>query len=356
MARALDGQRLSHDVIPIRNLYHLFCYAWSRFEEARTIGVDAEASPNFPNLLAKVLVVGTRSLLRQGLDRAYVSSREELRTVRGHIELGPTLRLHARKVRRIDCSFDDLSHDVLHNQLLKASLKALLGTSTLDRSIARDVHALWLRMPGISELKLTRAAFSRVQLNRNNARYDLLLKICALLFDSMLPLQREGSYAFRDIVRDERKMAYVFQHFVKEFYRLRQRSYCVRPLHLEWQATRQGGSDSIRLPKMETDVYLEGSARRMIIDTKYYVEALQERYGTVSYRSEHLYQLFAYVRNDAAARPEAIVVDGMLLYPTVHRALDSTFLIHGHRIRVATVDLAQPWERVEDRLLALVAA
>lgn len=29
--------------------------------------------------------------------------------------------------------------------------------------------------------------------------------------------------------------------------------------------------------------------------------------------------------------------------------------VQGHRIRIATVNLAQPWEQIEARLLALVA-
>ena len=115
---------MSEPTIPIRNLYYLFCYAWSRFEEAQAISTGAEESPDLPNLLARVLSEGTRSLLKRGLDRGYLPHEEELSTIRGHIELGPTLQLQARHRRRVHCTYDELSHDLLHNR--KRGLKVAL--------------------------------------------------------------------------------------------------------------------------------------------------------------------------------------------------------------------------------------
>src|SRR5215203_4864021 len=106
----------------------------------------------------------------------------------------------------------------------------------------------------------------------------------------------------------------------------------------------------VRLPTMRTDVYLESPERRIILDTKYYAEALQERQGTTSFRSENLYQLFAYLRNDAVANPEIVAAEGILLYPEVRRSLEATYSLHGHLVRFATVDLARPWREIELRL------
>src|SRR5438094_10183108 len=44
---------------------------------------------------------------------------------------------------------------------------------------------------------------------------------------------------------------------------------------------------------------------------------------------------------------------GLLLYPTTERELDETMFIQGHSIRVATVNLDQPWNEIERRLLYL---
>jgi 5-methylcytosine-specific restriction enzyme subunit McrC len=44
----------------------------------------------------------------------------------------------------------------------------------------------------------------------------------------------------------------------------------------------------------------------------------------------------------------------MLLYPEVHRSLRETYLIQGHPVTIATIDLAKPWQEIEKALLALV--
>ena len=62
----------------------------------------------------------------------------------------------------------------------------------------------------------------------------------------------------------------------------------VKPLQLEWDAIPIAVVGDARLPTMRTDVYLESHERRIIIDTKYYAEALQERHGTTSFRSDNL--------------------------------------------------------------------
>lgn len=345
---------MTEPTIPIRNLYYLFCYAWNRFEEAKVISTGAEESPDLPNLLARVLIEGTRSLLKRGLDRGYLPHEEELSTIRGHIELGPTLQLQARNMRRVHCAYDDLSHDLLHNQLLKASLKRLAQANSMDRTLARELQRLWTRMADVADIRLSTAAFARVQLHRNNARYDLLLKICELAFACMIPDKAGSGYGFQNVLRDERKMALVFQDFVRNYYRVSQRAFRVKPYQLEWQAVPLTTNGVGRLPFMRTDVYLESAARRIIIDTKYYAEALQTHYGSLSFRSENLYQVFSYLRNDAVAEPNFALAEGMLLYPQVQHSLDATYVIHGHRVRLATVDLAAAWPDIELRLAELI--
>lgn len=345
---------VSEFAIPIRNVYYLFCYAWERFEEAQAISTGAEDAPDLPNLLARVLVEGSRTLMRRGLDRGYLLHEEELSTIRGHIELGATLALQARNVRRVTCTFDELSHDLLHNQILKASLRRLASAPTIDAELRRELQRLWSRMPDVTDIKLSLAAFRRVQLHRNNARYSLLLKICELAFESLISNPNGAGYAFQDVLRDERKMAGVFEAFVRNFYRASQREFRVSAHQLAWQAQSMGDSEGPRLPGMVTDIYLDSPGRRIIIDTKYYAEALQQHHGSASFRSGNLYQLFAYLRNDAVARPNAPLADGMLLYPVVGQPFDSRYELHGHGVRFATVDLSTHWPAIENRLTELL--
>lgn len=293
-------------------------------------------------------------LLRRGLDRGYQDFSDEIATVRGRIELGASLRLQARSVRRLVCEFDELSHDLLHNQIIKASLRRLARAQTIDPALATELGRTAQRMPAVSDIWLERAAFARVQLHRNNAYYDLLLRIAELAFDCLLPDNQGHGFAFHDVLRDERKMAYVFQDFVRNFYRTEQSDFAVLPLTIQWDGKPMAVTGAGRLPSMFTDIYLKGADRRLIIDTKYYVNALQRNlHGSESFQSGNLYQLFAYLKN-AAADPLFADREGMLLYPLNGTSLRETYRIQGHPITVATIDLAQPWPTIAEDLLGLI--
>ncbi|MCO5792682.1 MAG: hypothetical protein HEQ21_07670 [Blastomonas sp.] len=332
----------------------MFCYAWKRFEEARTIPLGSGESPDLPNLLGRVLLHGTRMLLRRGLDRNYRDCKDEIGTVRGRIELGASLHLQARSIRRLVCEFDELSHDLLHNQIIKASLRRLARARTIEPALALDLMHTAQRMSGVSDIWLERSAFSRVQLHRNNAYYDLVLKIAELAFDCLLPIDHGSGYAFHDVLRDEMKMALVFQDFVRNFYLTEQSDFAVLPLTIQWDGELVATTGAGRLPNMITDIYLKGEGRRLIIDTKYYANALQRsQYGSNSFQSGNLYQLFAYLKN-AASDPQFVRCEGMLLYPMNGTTLRETYRIQGHPITVATIDLAQPWPAIADDLLSLI--
>jgi 5-methylcytosine-specific restriction enzyme subunit McrC len=335
--------------IPIENIYYLFCYAWDRFEEAQAVSIQGISSPDLPNLLAKVLLAGTRTLLRRGLDRGYKPHDEEIATVRGQIDLSQTVRLWSRRARRLHCHFDELSHDVLHNRVLKASLLRLAKAPSLDHKLASDLRQVALHFSEVTDIRLDRGIFARVQLHRNISGYGLLMRVAELAFDSLLPAPGGTGYQFHDVMRDERKMAAVFEAFVRNFYRTEQRTYSVEPLHIRWDAEMLADDGAGKLPNMRVDVFLRSPERKLIIDTKYYADALQTYHGASTFHSSHLYQLFAYLRN-ARFESEHSRCDGMLLYPEARSRPDGAYRVHGHTVKIATVNLAQPWQLIAKRL------
>lgn len=94
--------------------------------------------------------------------RSYQLHDEEIATIRGRIDLGSTVRLQARSIKRVHCEFDDLSHDLLHNQVIKASLKRLARAPTIEAGLARDLRSTATRMSNVSDIWLERTAFARV--------------------------------------------------------------------------------------------------------------------------------------------------------------------------------------------------
>lgn len=341
-------------IIPIANIYYLYCYAWERFAEGKALAVGAEASPDLPNLLTRVLLNGMRALFRRGLDRVYAPVEEDLATVRGHIDMAQSFRLQARRAKRLWCSYDELSHDMLHNQILKATLRRLCSVPSVAPNLKAEGHSLIKRLHDVTDVRLSRDCFARVQLHRNNAYYDLLLKVAELTFDASLPTSEPGQFKFADVLRDEREMARVFEAFVRNFYRLEQNEFRVEPLAIAWDAVplAQGADD--RLPSMRVDVFLHSADRQIIIDTKYYAEALQTYQGATSFRSNNLYQIFSYLKNHSARVPKGMQLDGMLLYPQVGGHLDASYAMQEHVVRIATVDLSTPWVEIDRRLQGII--
>ena len=86
---------------------------------------------------------------------------------------------------------------------------------------------------------------------------------------------------------------------------------------------------------MEADVILESPDRRMIMDTKFYKDALARGrgVGTGKLLSGNLYQLLAYLRNREATRPAGPKHEGILLYPKVGEALRADIRLEGFRIQ-----------------------
>ena len=354
MGRETLIRTMSADQIPIRNIYYLFCYAWRQFDQAEALNVDAEESPDLPNLLAKVLIQGTKSLLRRGLDRNYKTQSEQLATIRGRIDLSNTIQLQARNLRRVQCEFDEFSHNVLHNQILKATLRRLSRAQSVSIDLTRELRRLTYRFPNVRDIDLRGVHFSQVRLHRNNLFYGFLLNICRLAYECLLPVPGTGQYKFEDILRDEKKMALVFESFVREFYRTEQTSFIVEPLTLNWDAREISAPGLGKLPAMRIDVFLRSTSRRIILDTKYYRSALQEYYDTQTYHSGHLYQIFSYLANAGKIESSGSVAEGILLYPANGFALNERYRVHGHSLTIATVDLSNPWNEIDARMKELL--
>ena len=206
--------------IPIQNIYYLLCYAWNKLEEQEVVNVSGIDSTSILDLFAKVLIGGLKHLFKRGIDRGYVTYAEDTKCLRGKICFAPTLKRNLLIKAQVFCEYDELSHNVLHNQIIKASLRSLILVEGLNLELKDELIGLYRKLHEIDDIQLNSSIFSRVQLHRNNAFYDFLLKICELVFENLLISEDPGKSKFRDFLQDEKKMAYLFEEFVRNFYRL----------------------------------------------------------------------------------------------------------------------------------------
>ena len=341
--------------IPIDNIYYLLCYAWGHFEEGDIVRLDELTELDaVHDLLGKVLAAGTLRLIRGGLDRGYREVNEDLAGVRGRIEVSQTVKraLHARG--RVACTFEELSHDVPHNRILRATLKSLMRLPNLHADVRAEVRSAYDRLAGVSVVALHRQLFQQVYLDRNRRYYRLLLSVCQLVIDQLLVDERSGTARFADF--SEPRMDRLYEDFIIEFFRREQDRYRVnhRGRRIAWFDEGTSVRHRARLPQMEADLILESPSRRIILDTKYYRSALGGRFGG-KLHSENLYQLLTYVRNREATTRAGAKHEGMLLYPTVDASLAVDVCLEGFWIRARSIDLAQEWRSIHRDLLQLIA-
>jgi 5-methylcytosine-specific restriction enzyme subunit McrC len=289
--------------------------------------------------------------MRRGLDRGYTEVQDDISGVRGRIVVGDTLRRNLLRFGRASCRFDELSYDVLHNQIIKATVSRLSEVNEIDATLRRDLHGLKRLFSKVADISLSRSSFRRVQLSRNNGGYDLLIKICQLVNSALLPHPDGHGSKFSDIFKDGRLMAGVFESFVLNFFKTEQNEFSVKSEFIQWDALALNAVSARHLPAMRTDVTLRSKARTIVIDTKYYPEALVEHYGQKKIRSDHLYQLYAYLKN---CKSQGGPPEGILLYPTTSQSLDLAFVMGGNKMRVKTLQLDQPWQIIHIELCNLL--
>jgi 5-methylcytosine-specific restriction enzyme subunit McrC len=173
--------------------------------------------PDLPNLLAKVLIGGTQHLLRRGLDRGYKVFEEDTGRLRGRIMIGETIGRALLPQARARCQYEELSYDILHNHILRSTITLLADADAIDGELRHELRNIDRALDGITTVRLSNEAFRRVQLYSNNAFYAFLMRVCALVRDALIPEERSGRFRFREVVRDETRMAAIFQNFVLNF-------------------------------------------------------------------------------------------------------------------------------------------
>jgi len=341
--------------IPVSNIYYLLCYAWNKLDAQQFVAVDAESCDTLPELFARVLHGGVSHLLKKGLDRDYLEHEEALAGIRGKIDFSSSVKQNLFIRQRAICRYDDLSYNILHNQILKTTVGRLMRLKELDKDWGAKLHVVYGRFHEVSTIALTSQTFKRVKIHRNNQFYEFLMRICELLYHSLLPTEQAGQYKFIDFTKDDDKMANVFEEFVRKFYQHEQKEYQAKRENITWQYNSSVTEANKLLPKMETDISLRKPGRLIIMECKYYRDVFDNRYGQDKYRSGHFYQVYAYLTQSRKIEKLDTAVSGILLYATGYdlepqiysRPDEPTLYIRG-------LNLTKHWSEVRRELLGLM--
>ncbi len=167
---------MSSRKIPIANIYYLLCYAWRHIQESDVVRLEELGGlERLHDLLGKMLSEGVFLLIRRGIDCGYRDVCENTASVRGKILVSDTVKQALRVKGQVACNFEEMTHDVLHNQILRSTLKSLLQLSDLNPEVRTIVRNAYKKLNGVTCLPLKRQLFQRVSLDRNRQYYRFLL-------------------------------------------------------------------------------------------------------------------------------------------------------------------------------------
>lgn len=337
------------EMIPVKNIYYMLAYAWENtLKQDGESPVDSEAFDNIYNLLTSILIQDVKRLIKSGFARGYIDFTEEMPIVRGKINLNNTIKGQTLTRKQLVCEYDDFSENILLNRIIKSTMAKLVSCPELDKKYKGQCKVLLRSFAGAEEIDIGAVSWGRLNFTRNNHNYRLIINVCQLIHTGLITTEEKGSYKFATFIKD-RAMAKLYEKFVLNFYKRELTGYKAYSSVIDWQLDEL--TEDNLLPIMRTDIELESLNHKVIIDTKYYHNALtKSNLGeTKTLISANLYQIFAYVKNSKFNGQ----VSGMLLYPTVDYELEQKYKMGGNDIYVNTVNLGLSFDEIKSRLLQI---
>ena len=341
--------------IYIKNIYYMLSYAFNVLHEEYYENIDKEDFENVYNMFAAILEKGISKQIKQGLYKTYISKTDDLLTLRGKIIINNTVRNKVQHSNNLNCEYDELSENNILNQILKTTVDILLREKSVDKKYRSELKKDMLYFSHIDTLDAKSIRWDRLQYQRNNKNYQILLNICYFIIDKLLMTTDKGNYKMKTF--SDEHMNLLFERFVSEYYRKHYSSkdnkYSLKMYYqnsLKWniENDKSDGNMLRFLPTMRRDITLYDriTDKTLIIDTKYYKSMFQVNRDKESFHSNNLYQIFTYVKNADIGNKGNVA--GMLLYAKVEGelTLNGKVTVCGNEIYVRTLDLNKDFEKI----------
>lgn len=337
--------------ILIKNIYYMLSYAFQTLNQEEYESIATEEFDNLHNLFAAILSKGIGRQIKQGLYREYISYSEDIPKLRGKINIQGTARNLLARKRMLSCEFDELSENNLLNQILKSTVMLILHNTRVDIEYKTELKKEMLFFAAVDTIDPASIEWGSIRFHRNSSSYRMLISICQLLIEGLLLTTDSGEYKLASFLDDQR-MSHLYEKFILEYYVKEHPEIKTTSSQIDWALDDGMGT---LLPIMQSDIMLTHGKKILIIDAKYYTHTMQSQYGSQSLHSNNLYQIFTYVKNEAAAKKD-FDVSGILLYARTDESIqpDVSYQMSGNRIAVKTLDLNRDFSSISEQLDSIV--
>ena len=329
----------------------MLAYAFQVLNENGYKDIETEQFDNVGELCAAILAKGVALQLKRGLGKEYIPQTEPLSSLRGKIDIAESIKTQSMLRKQLVCTYDEFTVNSYMNRILKSTMELLIR-SDISKARKKELRKLLVFFGDVEPLNVYDINW-RIQYNRNNQSYRMLISICHLVVKGLLQSNATGSTKLMDFL-DEQRMCRLYEKFILEYYRKEHPEIKASASQIPWQLDDDFSS---MLPVMQTDIMLSKGNTVLIIDAKYYGHTTQSQYGVHTLHSGNLYQVFTYVKNkDAEFGEQPHTVSGMLLYAQTDENVQPNHIYHmsGNKISVRTLDLNCPFKEITAQLDSIV--
>ncbi len=331
-------------MIRIQNIYYMLSYAFQVLNEQGYKQVATEEFDNVAELCAAILIKGVSLQMKRGLGKEYVVQSEPLSSLRGKIDISASIKQQSTLKKQLICNYDEFSINSYMNRILRTTMDILLRCD-LSKGRKKQIRKLLIYFSDVEPLSREKINW-RLQFNKNNQTYQMLIFVCYMILKGLLQTTSDGSTKLMEFL-DEQRMCRLYEKFILEYYRKEHPEIRVSASQIPWDT-----DDDYRemLPVMQSDIMLKKGEKTLIIDAKYYSHTTQKQYDVNSLHSGNLYQIFTYVKNLDTDRTGN--VSGMLLYARTDEAVlpNNEYKMGGNAISVKTLDLDCDFSEIKKQL------
>ncbi|MED4019159.1 5-methylcytosine restriction system specificity protein McrC [Sutcliffiella cohnii] len=334
--------------VPIRNLFCILSYVHEIPELVKSLNEVDEDIITY-DFIANEFLKEVDRISHRGLVKSYVTHVEPTGRLGGRLLLNESIPYFIARKPLVVCEKDEYSANVLENQLLKATLKAISYNKYVKEETRKRSFMMLDLFPEVDVLPLTKGIFNRVHFSKHNAYYKRSIHIAKILHELTLLSHKQGDWSLFKAELDEKALNHLFEKFLFHFYRMEQNEYKVSSERFSWNLQ---GNEAL-LPSMVTDVSLthKNGREKIIIDAKFYKHIFQEHFGKQTFHSHNMYQLFTYLMH----QPQELDVRGVLFYPFNGRDVQESFVWDERmKVEVLTLNLDLPWREINDQLLRVL--
>lgn len=328
-----------------RALVHMLAVAHDLRLVDSTLAGMGRQQHDLLELLIRLFAGRLLAAVRRGLPRHYFACEEDVRLLRGRLDVVQQFTRHAARPDRLACQFDELSEDTPLNRVLKAAVSRL-APMTRSAASARLLSELASRFESASDS--SRPLKERVRLDRTNAAFHDLYRLARLILEGEWQSTATGrptGFALLFPMND------LFEKFVG-----RSLQHALEPDQVLLQTRRQyalkdevGGG---QLFALQPDALVGRAEGRIVLDTKW--KGLDPAPRDLGIASRDIYQMLAYCHAYDAAR-------AILIYPWHKKIGQGEGVIKRWTanvsdrfpVHVATIDVGRPRE-VSDTLVGIV--